>query len=416
MKKNQIYFKVACVIFLALVGKVNIFAQKPVKNLTPTVILVSLDGFRYDYLDKFQPKILNELAKKGVRAKWMTPSFPTKTYPNHYAIATGLYPSHNGIIENNIYDFGTIFTLSDRTEVENGRWWLGEPIWVTAEKQGQISASLFYVGTEAPIQGIQPKFWARFDGKMPYEERIDKTLAWFDLPQSERPTMMSLYFEEVDGAGHNFSPDAEETKQSVLLIDTIIGRLVTGLKQRKIFDKVSLIIVSDHGMATVDVSSAVFLDDYFDLETAERILYTNEIVQIFPKEQKLDEIITKLRNIQHATCWKKDDIPARLRYSDSPRIAPIVCSTAESWMLTTHTRYEDLKKRFEKHNPRGGHGYDNQLPSMRATFIAHGKAFKKGKIIEPFENVDVYNVMCKILGLTPAENDGNLETVKRILR
>ena len=137
------------------------------------------------------------------------------------------------------------------------------------------------------------------------------------------------------------------------------------------------------------------------LETAERILYTNEIIQIFPKEQKLDEIIAKLRNIQHATCWKKDDIPARFHYTDSPRIAPIVCSTEESWMLTTRTRYEELKKRFEKHNPRGGHGYDNQLPSMRATFIAHGKAFKKGKIIEPFENVDVYNMMCKILGLTP---------------
>ena len=326
-----------------------IYAQtKPIKDLKPTVILVSLDGFRADYLENYQPPILNELAKKGIRAKWMIPSFPTKTYPNHYAIATGLYPSHNGIVENNIYDFGTIFTLSERKEVENGRWWLGEPIWVTADKQGQISASLFYVGTEAPIQGIQPKFWARFDGKMPYEERIDKTLAWFDLPKAQRPTMMTLYFEEVDGAGHDFSPDAEETKQSVLKIDGIIGRLVEGLKQRKIFDKVSLIIVSDHGMATVDVNSAVFLDDYFDLETAERILYTNEIVQIFPKVQKTEETISKLRNIQHATCWKKDEIPARFHYTDSSRIAPIVCSTEESWMLTTHLRYEDLKKRDRK--------------------------------------------------------------------
>jgi predicted AlkP superfamily pyrophosphatase or phosphodiesterase len=396
---------------------ISVFTQiKPIKDLKPTVILISLDGFRYDYLEKFQPKTLNELAKKGIRAKWMIPSFPTKTYPNHYAIATGLYPSHNGIVENNIYDFGSVFTLSDRKEVENGRWWLGEPIWVTAEKQGQISASLFYVGTEAPINGIQPRFWERFDGKMPYQERIDKALGWFDLPSDKRPTMMSLYFEEVDGAGHDFSPDSEETKQAVLKIDGIIELLVEGLKQRKIFDKVNLIIVSDHGMAVVDVNNTVFLDDYFNLETAERILYTNEIVQIFPKQQKADEIISKLRNIQHATCWKKDEIPARFHYTDSTRIAPIVCSTEESWMLTTHSRYEDLKKRFTKHNPRGGHGYDNQLASMRAIFIAHGKAFKKSKVVEPFENVDVYNMMCKILGLTPAKNDGNFVTINKILR
>ncbi|MCA1636950.1 MAG: ectonucleotide pyrophosphatase/phosphodiesterase, partial [Acidobacteria bacterium] len=143
-------------LILCLLASFSVFAQKPIKDLKPTVILISLDGFRYDYLDKYKPKVLNELAKKGVRAKWMIPSFPTKTFPNHYTVATGLYPEHHGIIANNIYDFGTIFTLNKREEVQNSRWWLGEPIWVTAEKQGQRVGAFFFPGTEAEIKGVRP--------------------------------------------------------------------------------------------------------------------------------------------------------------------------------------------------------------------------------------------------------------------
>ena len=153
----KIFFRT--LLFLFLICPLPATAQKPIKDLKPTVILISLDGFRYDYIDKFSPPTLNKLAKEGVRAKWMIPSFPTKTFPNHYAIATGLYPSHNGIVENNVYDFGTVFSMSKREEVQNPRWWLGEPIWVTAEKQGQIAASYFFVGTETKIEDVQPTFW-----------------------------------------------------------------------------------------------------------------------------------------------------------------------------------------------------------------------------------------------------------------
>jgi predicted AlkP superfamily pyrophosphatase or phosphodiesterase len=403
---------------LALTLCASVFSQtKFVKDLKPTVILISLDGFRYDYLDKFKPKVLNELAGNGVRAKWMIPSFPTKTFPNHYTIATGLYPAHHGIVENNVFDFDTVFTMSKREEVANARWWFGEPIWVTAEKQGQIAASYFFVGTETKIGGLRPKFWRTYNGKVPPEMRVDKVLGWLDLPQKERPTMITLYFSDTDDAGHEFSPDAEETKYAVWNADRYVERLMNGLKARNIDQKVNVIIVSDHGMAPVDLRRATFLDDYFDIELTERILWTNEIVQIFPKPGKEDQIYSKIRNLEHSTCWKKAEIPERLHYRDSTRIAPIVCSSEEGWLTTSHKRYDDWMKDVpDITQPRGAHGYDNKYQSMQATFIAHGEAFKKGKIVEPFANIEVYNLMCNILNLAPAPNDGNQELSLKVLK
>ena len=407
----------AASILYLFIFQVFAFSQKPVKDLKPTVILISLDGFRYDFLDKYKPETLRQLANEGVRAKWLIPSFPTKTFPNHYTIATGLYPAHHGIVENNVFDFGTVFSMSKREEVKNPRWWLGEPIWVTAEKQGQIAASYFWVGTETMIQGEAPTFWRTYNGKVPPEMRVDKVLGWLDLPKEKRPTMITLYFSDVDDAGHEFSPDAEETKYSVWNVDRYIGRLMDGLKQRKIDKNVNVIIVSDHGMANVDLRKTTFLDDYFNFDLAEKILWTNEIVQIFPNAGKTDEIYSKLKNLEHTTCWKKADIPARLHYQDSPRIAPIVCSSEEGWLTTSHKRYDDWIKDIDDiKKPRGAHGYDNKYQSMQATFIAHGAAFKKGYIAEPFENIQVYNLMCNILDLNPAPNDGNHELSKRVLK
>nr|MDQ3323217.1 ectonucleotide pyrophosphatase/phosphodiesterase [Acidobacteriota bacterium] len=310
-------------------------AEEPIKDLKPTVILISLDGFHPRYLEKFKPPVLNELAKKGVRAKWLIPAFPTKTFPNHYTIATGLYPEHHGIIENNIYDagFDALFGLSRTEEVQNARWWLGEPIWVTAEKQGQRAGAFFFPGTEAPITGVLPTFWKKYDGKIPNSERVDTILSWLDLPQKARPTLYTLYFSDPDDAGHGFSPDSKETADAVQKVDGAVGRLVDGLKRRKIDKKVNLIIVSDHGMATVDQRNAVFLDDAFDLSKAGRILWTGEIVQIFPKAGAQREIIDNLQSkITRAQCWEKADVPARFHYNDSPRIAPVVCSADEGWI------------------------------------------------------------------------------------
>lgn len=416
MRKTLRLNEIAKAVLLLLTIGFGALAQSPIKDLRPTVILISIDGFRYDYFEKYQPMNLNRLAKKGVRAKSMIPSFPTKTFPNHYTIATGLYPEHHGIIENNIWSFETTFSLSKRDELRNPRWWLGEPIWVTAETQGQRAAAYFFPGTEAKIGGKLPTFWKEYVHDTPHEERVDTLLGWLDLPVEQRPTMYTLYFSDVDDAGHAYSPDSPQTRDAVNKVDAALARLLAGLKARKIDKKINLVIVSDHGMATVDQRNAIVLDTEFDTSKAERILWTGEIVQIFPKTGEEDAILNDLKTVEHTTCWRKSEIPERLHYRDSPRIAPIVCSAEEGWFMTQTDRYEAQKKKPDFGQPKGAHGYDNKYESMRAIFIGHGKAFRKGKTIEPFENIHVYELMCRILGLKPAKNDGTLERVKGLLK
>ena len=268
--------RISIVSFILLAFVFASLAQKPVNDLKPTVILISLDGFRYDYLDKYSPPALNALAKNGVRAKWMIPSFPTKTFPNHYTIATGLYPAHHGIVENQVYDYGEVFNMSKLAEVQNPRWWWGEPIWVTAEKQGQRSASYFFVGTGTEIAGKFASYWRTYNGRVPNDMRVDKALAWLDNPVATRPTMITLYFSDTDDAGHEFGPDAEETKYAVWNVDRSIQRLMDGLKTRKIDKKVNIIIVADHGMAPVNVRNATFLDDHFDFLDLHRLFRKRE--------------------------------------------------------------------------------------------------------------------------------------------
>ena len=414
MKTNK---SAGFVLFLIAFIALTASGQRPIRDLKPTVLLISLDGFRYDYLDKYKPENLNRLAHDGVRAKWMIPSFPTKTFPNHYTIATGLYPAHHGIVENNVYDFGEVFKMDDHDKVRDPKWWLGEPIWVTAEKQGQISGSYFFVGSEAKIEGTYPTYWRNYSGRVPNAMRVDKVLGWLDEPAAKRPTMLAMYFSITDDVGHEFGPDAEETKYAVWEADEYIGRLIEGLKARKIYDNVNVIVVADHGMANYYPKQTTFLDDQFNFDDTERILWTNEIQQIFPKPGKLDSIYNKIKDLKHVTCWKKGEIPERLHYSDGKRVAPIVCSSEIGWITTSHKRWDDWYKDLdEPERARGAHGYDNKYQEMQAVFVAHGGAFKKGYVAEPFANIEVYNLMCKILGLKPAANDGKLEHVGAMLR
>ena len=400
---------IACLLLAAVQSACG--PSKSIVELRPTVILISLDGFRYDYLDKYQPPNLLSLAGDGVQARWMIPSFPSKTFPNHYTIATGLYPQNHGIVENSVFDkdFNATLTMSNREEVQNGRWWLGEPIWVTAEKQGQRTAPLFWPGSEAEIAGTRPTYWKPYDGKMTNEARVDAILSWLDLPEGERPTFLSLYFSDVDSAGHDFSPDAVETRNAVINVDKELGRLIEGLKTRGLFAQVNLLIVSDHGMATQDPINTVIVDELFNTNLAEKVLWTPEIVSIFPKPGSESAIYAALKAKlpPQAKVYRKAELPARLHYSNSSRIAPLLVLPDEGWTLSTRKRFDEMKARERKNGLRGGHGYDNELASMRAIFIAHGPAFKKGAVIEPFENVQIYNVMTRILGLRPAANDGD---------
>ena len=407
---------VACLLLVAGLSACN--QSNAIKDLRPTVILISLDGFRSDYLDKYQPPNLLSLARDGVRAEWMTPAFPSKTFPNHYTIVTGLYPQNNGIVENNVFDkgFNATLTMSNREEVQKGRWWLGEPIWVTAEKQGQTTAPYFWPGSETEIEGTRPTYWTPYDGKVQNGARVDTVLSWLDLPVSVRPTFLTLYFSDVDNAGHDYSPDSDETRDAVITVDTDLRRLIDGLKMRGIFSQVNLIIVADHGMAKQDPKDTIILDELVDTNLAEKILWGGEIVGIFPNPGKETVIYETLKTKlpAHARIYRKGEMPARFHYTNSARIPPLLVLPDEGWTITTRARFDERAKE-RKPGMRGAHGYDNELPSMRAIFIAHGRAFKKGTVIEPFENVQVYSMMTRILGLKAAPNDGNEITANAAL-
>src|SRR6478672_3848681 len=230
-----------------------------------TVLLVSLDGFRRDLLDRYSPPALTVLGRDGVVADAMIPSFPSLTFPNHYSIVTGLYPEHHGIVSNTMYDtsFKAGFSIGGRGVTES-RWWGGEPIWVTAEKQGVKSASFFWVGSEAEIEGVRPSMYKKFDGSVTFAARVDSVLAWLHLPAAQRPRMITLYFNEPDHVEHEKGPDSPEAHAAVLGVDSAISRLVQGLRAQRMYDAVDLIIVSDHGMANISPARTIYLTDVTD--------------------------------------------------------------------------------------------------------------------------------------------------------
>jgi predicted AlkP superfamily pyrophosphatase or phosphodiesterase len=389
-------------------------------ELKPTLILISIDGLRADYLAKYNPPHLTSLAREGVRARWMTPSYPSLTFPNHYTIATGLYPQHHGIVGNDIYDptTGASFSMSKTDAVRDARWWGGEPVWVTAEKQGQRTGAYFFPGTETEIGGVRPTYWKPYDGKVPNFERVDTALSWLDLPPERRPTFITFYFSDVDHAGHEASPDSEDVAQALATVDTAVGRFIDGLKARGIYEQVNIIIVSDHGMATVNPLHVTLLDDHFDVKRAERIVWGGQLTQIFPKagEERTIYRALKGKRPKHVRCYLKREVPSRFHYRDSARIGAIICMADEGWRIMSRRRFEDDRQKGEipKHAI-GAHGYDNRLASMRATFIAHGAAFKRGVVVAPFPNVDVYNIMARVLGLKPAPNDGSQRAARLVL-
>jgi predicted AlkP superfamily pyrophosphatase or phosphodiesterase len=420
IRRNRKLLIALVVMLMAAAALWWLFIQKRRgSDLEPTLILISIDGFRADYFEKYQHPALNALAGEGVRAQWMTPSYPSLTFPNHYTISTGLYPEDHGIVANEFYDpeFKTTFAMSKREEVQNGRWWGGEPIWITAEKQGQRAAPVFFPGSEAEIAGRRPTFWKPFDNKVTDSDRVDAALSLLDLPVHTRPTFLTLYFSDVDHAGHESSPDSPEVAKAVTVVDAALDRLVRGLRSRNIYEKVNIIIVSDHGMAPVAPTDVVILDDYFPANEAEHIVWGGEVTNIFPKvgaEKMLFEAI-KNDQFQHARCYRKQDIPARFHYQKSRRIGAIVCMAEEGWRIFSRARWAEEQKKG-KTNRIGAHGYDNELLSMRAIFIARGPAFKRRIVVEPFPNVDVYDIMTTVLSLVPARNDGDAKTARAVLR
>jgi predicted AlkP superfamily pyrophosphatase or phosphodiesterase len=396
----------AVIVLLALL-QVSV-AQQP----QHTVILISIDGMRADYIDRYPSPNMNSIAQRGVRAEAMIPSFPTKTFPNHYTIVTGLYPEHHGIIANTMYDpkFNATFKLNKREEVTNARWWGGEPIWVTAEKQGVRAATMFWPGSEAAIEGVRPTYWAQYDEKMPENARVDQVLAWLDLPADKRPALVTLYFEAVDTAGHKFGPESEEVKTAMATVDAAIGKLLDGLRQRNLEGSTDVIVVSDHGMEPVSKDRVILLDHYVDMKSVQ-VTDWSPVLAISAKDGDQKALVSKLKKVPHLATYRREKTPSRWHYRSNDRITPVVGLADCGWTITSTDHLKD-----DRYFGAGNHGFDNRCPTMNATFIAAGPSFAEGSHLKKFPNIDVYDMLAKLLKVTPATNDGKADVFKTVLK
>ncbi len=372
------------------------------------MIVLGFDGFARRYLDTDSAPALHALARTGVTGHGMIPSFPTITFPNFYALATGLYPDHSGIVNNRFFDpaFDSAFEYK-KPVAHEAYWWGGEPIWVTATKQGAPAATMFWVGSDAAVSGMRPELWHSYDHAIQFSARVDTMLAWLDLPAPARPRLVMGYFEEPDMQGHRHGPDAPETHEAVLRVDSALAQLVSGLQARKRYDSVDIIIVADHGMAQISPDHVVYLDDVVDSASV-NVVTLSPNLSISARDNDNDALLARLRKLPHVSAWKKADVPARLHYGASVRVTPIVAVADPGWMIAwRHGKVFDGL---------GEHGYDNASPDMRALFLARGPDFRPGTTIDDFPNVDVYDLLARLLGITPAPNDGSLAPFLPVLR
>lgn len=378
------------------------------------LLLISLDAFRWDYCDLYpdQTPRLRQLKKTGASAKQLISVFPSNTFPNHYTIVTGLWPAHHGMINNTMFDpeTGSFFRNTWPAAVANSRWWGGEPIWVTAHNQGLRTACSFWPGTEAAIKGVRPDFWKHYDYSVPFENRLEELVSWLRLPAEKRPSLVTFYLEETNGVGHTYGPGAPETIAAIQLLDTRVGVILDRLQSEGI--KPNVIIVSDHGMTTILPERCVALDDFVDLTTTQIDFY-GPVAGLRPLTGTVDQLMDRLKTLPAgAKAYRREELPERLHFTGNPRIPPVVILAAEGgWVATRQSIDPWLTK------TKGEHGYDPQIESMKGTFIVHGPAFRNdGAVIDPVENVHMYNLLCAVLHLKPAPNDGDERLVKQVMR
>ncbi|WP_026730547.1 ectonucleotide pyrophosphatase/phosphodiesterase [Flavobacterium denitrificans] len=390
---------------LSLLFFIFSFVLQAQNNKDNYVVLVSMDGFRWDYGKQFNLPNLKQISKKGVHAKSMKPSYPSKTFPNHYAIVTGLYPDHHGIINNVFYDaqLNESFSLSSNAK-NDSRFYGGNPIWNLAEQQGVKTASFFWPGSD--IDNRNPSIFKKYDNKIPYGARIDTVLKWLQLPEKQRPHLVTLYFDEPDHTGHNFGPLSPENKKMVIKMDSIMGELSRRLDQLPIGKQINLIIVSDHGMANISNDKKVAVLDYLKPEWLGYKDVINPIMSLQAKAGFQDSIANALKKVPHIKFWKASEVPERLHYGTNPRVHDFVIEANKGWSLVTK----------KSQNIKGGtHGYDNNEKDMHAIFYAKGPAFKINKRVKTFKNVSVYPLIANILDLQVGEIDGKLSDVESML-
>lgn len=384
----------------------------PSQRDKPYVILISFDGFRPEYLQRLDLPNFEYVWREGVRSTGMYSVFPSKTFPAHYSIVTGLYAEHHGLVANNFHDpvRGARYSMYDTLTVWDSSWYRGEPLWVTAEKQGMVAASYFWVASEAAIGGVRPTFWKRYDGRVRNFDRVDTVLAWLALPEERRPHVVTMYFSDTDAAAHSHGPLSPQLDSAAARVDSALGRLLDGVERLPIRDRVYFILVSDHGMSEVSPRWYVALDTLIDL-TGVNIAEAGPSANLHveggrARATALRDSIN--RRMRHGRAYLREETPEHLRYRADPRIGDLVIVMEDHFQVGRADR-----------PPIEGtatHGWDPTLPSMHALFIARGPGIPAGKTIGPFESVHVYPFITELLGLQWArEIDGEPRRLLRII-
>ena len=382
----------------------------------PSLLLVSFDGFRADYLDRFDLPNFRRVMARGTRARGMHPVFPSITFPNHYSLVTGLYPEHHGIVENSFFDpvRNAAFSFRNPLTATDGSWYGGEPIWVTAERQGMVSACFFWPGSDADVKGIRPTYWNRYDGSVPNARRIETVLEWLRLPAARRPHVITLYFSDVDSASHKSALAGADVAASVKAVDTALGILLDGLERLENRDRVLLMLTSDHGMADTGSVRIVQLGDLIDA-TGVRAGFSGPVttLHVSPEAGTPAAVRDRLNaKLQHGRAYLREEVPERLHFRATPRGGDVVVIMDEGWLMATSIVNRGLIQREW-----GAHGWDPDLPSMKAIFLLAGPGIPAGLTIPEVENIDVYPLMTELLGLSPATGvDGQPGKLSSLLK
>ncbi|XP_038142045.1 ectonucleotide pyrophosphatase/phosphodiesterase family member 5 [Cyprinodon tularosa] len=374
----------------------------------PKLLLVSFDGFRWDYIYRVPTPNFRSIMDEGVKVEFVENIYITKTYPNHYSMVTGLYAETHGIVANEMYDPALNLSFSMETDsVYDSRWWeQAVPLWVTVQKDGGRSGAAMWPGSDVLIHGMFPTQYLPYNASVSFETRVQWIIDWFSAPKGEAVDFGTLYWEEPDESGHNLGPQSPLMDAIIAGIDEKLGFLINELKKAGLYEKVNLIVTSDHGMTQLSPEKIIELDQYVD-----RDLYTwvdkSPVVGILPKEGKLDEVYELLVDANpNMVVYRKDNIPEHFHYQHNVRIMPILLEAKEGWTIMQNRDGPFML---------GNHGYNNTLRDMQPVFVARGPAFRQNYVKTSMRSVDLYPLMCHILAIKPLPNNGSLLNVQDLL-
>jgi predicted AlkP superfamily pyrophosphatase or phosphodiesterase len=412
--------KLCCILFiLANISGAGAQATRynaPEHAGKPHVILISLDGYRWDYTQRFQPPNISALIERGAQAESLISCFPSKTFPSHYTIATGMYPENHGLVNNSFFapDKGEVFRMSNRRIVQDGSWYEGLPLWVSAEKHGMISASYFFVGSEADVRGVRPTHWFPYDGKVSNIDRVEQVLSWLRMPSAERPHLITLYFSDMDDVGHAYGPNADERLRPALMrLDSVLGVLFRGVEASGL--PVYVILVSDHGMAETPLDYYLPIDPYLDRERYQ-VINNGSLAHLYLNDpSELDSVYHDLRaRADKFSVHKVEDFPFFTKNPSNPRLGHLLLFPDYPHYFSDARRIGFLRRNSDA--ARGEHGFDPRIPDMHGILYLWGPKVKPKLRFPAVESIHIYPLICYLLGLPiPEYVDGRLEVLKGIL-